>query len=146
VTDLSELDFLLGHWQAASKPGEPTGGFDFSYQLGSQVIIRKNYADYAATSERPGFRHEDLMVIYCDGDQVLRADYYDSEGHVIRYTGETPGIQQAVFTSEPATPDPGFRLNYHLEDTGVLYGYFEVSPPDQPDTFRPYLTWAATRG
>jgi len=142
---LSSLNFLLGHWQALSKPGEPTGEFSFVSQLQSKVIVRTNLADYPATSERPAFRHEDLMVIYCDEAQNLLADYYDSEGHVIRYSGQTIGDAKVVFASLPGMPGPGFRLTYRLEEEGTLTGSFEVASPGEPNVFNPYLNWSAVK-
>lgn len=142
---LDSLNFLLGKWQAVSKPGEPTGSFEFSLQLQSKIIVRTNHADYAATNERPAFRHEDLMVIYQEADTGLRADYYDSEGHVIRYTGQIPGKNQIVFSSLPTASTPGFRLSYNLDHDGRLNGSFEVAPPNQPDSFMPYLAWSAIK-
>jgi hypothetical protein len=109
---LSSLNFLLGQWQALSKPGEPTGKFRFASQLQSRIIVRTNYADYAATNERPAFRHKDLMIIYCDEAQNLLADYYDSEGHIIHYCGQVNRENEVVFTSIPTTSNPRFRLSY----------------------------------
>ena len=145
ITSLDSLGFLLGKWQAVSKPGEPTGGFEFALQLHSKIIVRTNYADYAATSERPAFRHEDLMIIYLDAEQGLHADYYDSEGHVIRYNGKITGKNQVVFSNLPTASSPGFRLSYNLDQDGRLNGSFEVAQPNQPDSFTPYLAWLATK-
>jgi hypothetical protein len=141
---LDDLRFLTGQWQALSRPGEPTGGFRFTAQLQARVLVRTNYADYPATSERPASRHEDLMVIYQEA-RMLRADYYDNEGHVIRYSGKIPGVNSVVFTSEPAASNPVFRLSYQLSVDGELKGLFEIAPPDTPDTFAPYLSWSAVK-
>jgi len=143
---LSSLSFLLGQWQAPGKPGEPTGEFRFVSQLQSKIIVRTNHADYEASSERPAFRHEDLMVIYCDDAQNLLADYYDSEGHVIHYAGQVNGENEVVFTSIPMTAIPRFRLSYHLDDDGRLIGTFETTSPAEPDVFTPYLSWSAVKG
>lgn len=145
VTLLDSLKFLLGRWQAVSKPEEPTGGFEFAFQLQSKIIVRTNFADYPATNEHPAFRHEDLMVIYLDEEAGVRADYCDSEGHVIRYTGQIPGKDSVVFSSLPTASTPGFRLSYHLDHDGRLNGSFEVAPPNQPDSFMPYLAWSAVK-
>jgi hypothetical protein len=142
---LSELSFLIGYWQAISKPGEPTGSFNFDYQLQSQIIVRTNYADYPATKDRQAFQHEDLMVIYRDESRILRADYFDSEGHVIRYIGETTGANRVDFTTELSSSGPRYRLSYRLDDSGEIYGSFEIAPPNQPDGFMPYLTWIAIK-
>jgi len=142
---LSSLSFLLGQWQALSKPGEPTGEFRFVSRLQSKIIVRTNRADYVATSERPAFQHEDLMVIYCDEAQNLLADYYDSEGHVIRYVGQVSGENRVVFTSIPITSSPRFRLSYYLDDDKKLIGVFETAVPDEPNVFTPYLRWSAVR-
>ncbi len=142
---LDDLGFLLGEWQAVSQPGEPTGRFTFTAQVQSRVIVRTNYADYAATNDRPAYRHEDLMVIYEDEQQQLRADYYDSEGHVIRYAGNMTAPNAVVFTSEPAQSGPGFRLSYQLRRDGELQGTFEIAAPNSPGAFAPYLAWTARR-
>jgi len=143
---LSSLSFLLGQWQALSKPGEPTGEFRFVSQLQSKIIVRTNHADYDATNERPAFRHEDLMIIYCDDAQKLLADYYDSEGHVIHYVGQVNGENKVVFTSLPMAASPRFRLSYHLDDERRLIGTFETASPVEPNVFTPYLSWSAVKG
>ncbi len=142
---LAPLQFLHGRWEAISPPGEAMGGFSFEPQLLGRVLVRTNYADYPATQERPAFRHEDLMVIYLDAAQALRADYFDSEGHVIRYAGQVGAANEVTFTSPPTSTGPGFRLAYRLTDADVLAGVFEITSPDAPNTFSPYLAWSAQR-
>ena len=89
---LEPLRFLLGDWQAdgGGKPGEASGGFTFASGLQERVIVRTNYAEYLAAADKPSSRHDDLMVLYAAESGEIRADYYDSEGHVIRYAGSTP--------------------------------------------------------
>ena len=142
---LADLNFLLGTWRAIHQPGEPAGGFSFELSLLGRVILRTNYADYPVSQERPAFRHEDLMMVYVDEDQALRADYYDSEGHVIRYVGQTGAVGEVTFTSSATTTGPGFRLTYHLAGTGTLEGKFEINPPGGSGEFMPYLSWTARR-
>jgi hypothetical protein len=46
----------------------------------------------AESSDHPNeVRHDDLMVIYPEGD-LLKADYFDSEQHVIRSSFKRPPI------------------------------------------------------
>ncbi|MGE5377293.1 MAG: hypothetical protein ACM3XO_19730 [Bacteroidota bacterium] len=142
---LNSLGFLLGEWQALSRPGEPTGGFTFASRLQGWVIVRTNDAEYAATDDRPAFRHEDLMVIYRDEEENLLADYYDSEGHVIHYAGQAGEPGRVIFTSLPAGPGPRFRIGYRLEQDGTLTGTFETASPAQPESFLPYLAWSAVK-
>jgi hypothetical protein len=86
------------------------------------------------------------MVIYAaPGGGGARADYYDSEGHVIRYAVQSPAANQAVFTSDATTGAPRVRLTYRLEG-GVLEGTFEIASPEAPDVFKPYLSWEAHKG
>ena len=142
---LEALRFLLGEWEAIRAPGEATGGFTFESRLLRQAIVRANYSETLASKERPASRHEDLLVIYLEEAKTLRADYYDSEGHTIRYLGQVPAPGQVSFTSDPAAPGPGFRLTYRLAGDGILHGAFEISPPGQPGAFSPYLMWTARR-
>ena len=52
------------------------------------MLIRRSHTDYVATANRPAFAHDDQMIIYADEQQRFHADYYDNEGHVIRYAIE----------------------------------------------------------
>jgi hypothetical protein len=143
---LSPLSFLLGDWegQGGGAPGEASGSFSFTPELQGRVILRTNHADYPATGGKPAFRH-DLMVLHAADDGKLRADYYDSEGHVIRYSASVPGEGQLTLVSDPASAGPRFRLTYKLKADGTLDGSFEMAPPGKPDMFQPYLSWTARR-
>lgn len=144
---LEPVRFLLGEWQASGggKPGEASGGFTFAPSLQERVIMRTNYADYPAAGDKPPSRHDDLMVIYATESGEVRADYYDSEGHVIRYTGSSPAVDELVLISNVSSAAPRFRLTYKLGADGVLDGRFEVAPPGKPDSFAPYLAWRSHR-
>ncbi len=142
---LAALQYLLGRWKAISLAGEAEGGFSFELQLLGRVMVRTNYAAYPANRERVAFRHEDLMVIYTDDLPGLRAAYFDSEGHVIHYTGQVTAANTVVFTSLPAADGPGFRLTYSLIEPDVLAGKFETASPQAPDQFSSYLAWSARR-
>jgi hypothetical protein len=139
VEGLEPVRFLLGEWQASGggKPGEASGGFTFAPSLQDRVIIRSNYAEYPATGDKPASRHDDLMVIYATESGEVRADYYDSEGHVIRYAGSSPAMDELVLVSEASNGAPRFRLTYKLGADGVLDGRFEVAPPGKPDSYGP---------
>ena len=144
---LESLVFLLGDWQAegGGAPGSGRGGFSFVRALADRVIVRKNSAEYPGSADRPATRHEDLMVIYAEPGGAARADYYDSEGHVIRYAISTPSPGEASFVSEAAADAPRFRLSYKLNAVGLLEGRFEIAPPGRPEAFSVYVTWTARR-
>ena len=144
---LGPLGFLLGDWRAdgGGKPGEAIGGFTFAPSLQDRVIVRTNHAEYPATADKPSSRHDDLMVLYATESGELRADYYDSEGHVIRYVGSTPSASELTLVSEVLSGAPRFRLRYRLTPDGVLDGRFEIAPPGKPEAFGPYLAWTSRR-
>lgn len=145
--DLKALEFLIGEWPArgGGQPGQGAGTAAFTYAVQGRVMLRTSYAEYPPLEGKPVPRHDDLMVIYETGGAGLRADYYDSEGHVIRYVVRSPAPGQAVFVSDPAPGAPGYRLTYRLGADGVLKGEFAIAPPDHPDAFRTYLTWESSR-
>ena len=144
---LEPLRFLLGDWQAdgGGKPGEASGGFTFAPTLQDRVIVRTNYAEYPATADKPASRHDDLMVLYATESGGLRADYYDNEGHVIRYAGSIPSASELTLVSEVVNGAPRFRLSYRLGADGILDGRFEIAPPGKPESFGTYLAWTARR-
>ena len=107
-------------------------------------MLRTNEATYAATAERPASRHDDLLVMYAESGS-MKADYFDSEGHVIRYAVETgePGV--LTFLSELREGEPRYRLTYRAGADSVLRGTFEIAAPGAPAAFKPYLSWKARR-
>lgn len=144
---LEPLSFLLGDCQAegGGTPGQASGGFTFAPSLQGRVIVRTNFAVYPAAADKPASRHEDLMVLYATESGELRADYYDSEGHAIRYAANTSSPNQLTLVSEVVSGSPRFRLSYKLGGDGVLAGRFQVAPPGKPVSFGPYLAWTARR-
>ena len=143
--ELEPFSFLIGEWSASGsgQPGVGTGTAVFARALQDRAIVRTSYAEYPAALGKPASRHDDLMVIYTHAG-VVHADYYDSEGHVIRYLGSSGGPGQAMFVSEPVAGEPAFRLSYKLEG-GVLKGEFAIAPPGTAPAFTPYLTWESPK-
>ncbi len=138
---IASLRFLIGDWQAIdTAPGE-TGLFTFKLAVQDRVIVRTNQAIYEATADRPASRHDDLLVIYVENGSI-KADYFDNEGHVIRYAVQSKP-EAVVFVSDPSPREPRYRLTYSAGANGVLLGSFELAPPGSPDAFRPYLSWKA---
>ena len=142
--DLASLQFLIGQWEAVGTPTGETGGFSFALGVQGRVIVRTNTAHYAATDERPESRHDDLMVIYADGAE-LKADYFDNEGHVIRYVARLLRPGAVSFVSELKSGEPRYRLTYTTGADGLLAGQFEIALPGASEVFTPYLAWSARR-
>jgi hypothetical protein len=139
---LTSLRFLLGDWTAVNTaPGE-SGGFAFSLGVQDRIMTRTNFANYAARDGRPASRHDDFMIIYTE-DGALKADYFDSEQHVIRYVVQPRSDHEVVFASDAKPSEPRYRLSYSARSDGTLVGQFEVAPPGQPEAFKPYLSWTA---
>jgi hypothetical protein len=144
---LEPLGFLLGVWLPAGtdQAEGASGRAEFTRGLQDRVILRTSYAEYPAAAGKPRSRHDDLMIIYAAAGGVIRADYYDNEGHVIRYVVRCPAPAQAVFLSEPTGNEPRYRLSYALQGTGVLKGDFAIAPPGAPEAFKPYLAWESRK-
>ena len=142
--DVTSLAFLLGGWEAIGTPAGEKGGFTFSLGVQNRVMTRTNYAIYDARDGRAASRHDDFMIIYVERGQ-LRADYFDSEEHVVRYVGELPGDRSVVFVSDVKASDPRYRLTYTARDDGTLAGQFEIAAPGASDAFKLYLSWTARR-
>jgi len=144
---LTPLQFLLGEWEAigGGAPGEGSGACTFAGGLQDRVILRTNHAEYPASGGRPASRHDDLMVIYVDAGSQVKADYYDSEDHVIRYLVQSPRSGEVVFLSETMPSVPRYRLTYKLADNGTLDGRFEIAPPGKLEAFETYLSWSARK-
>ena len=145
--ELEPLAFLVGEWPSSGtgQPGTATGRAVFARGLQDRVIVRTSYAQYPAAGGASASRHDDLMIIYAAPGGGLRADYYDNEGHVIRYAVRCPERGQVVFLSDAAPGEPRFRLSYTLAPSGALKGEFAIAPPGASDTFKPYLNWESRK-
>jgi hypothetical protein len=142
-TPLAPFQFLLGKWEGIGDQAGATGGFTFAPGVQGRVIVRTSYSNTPLRGGAPASRHDDLMVIYVDAG-LVRADYFDNEGHVIRYVADTrPG--EVVFLSEIKTSEPRYRLTYTRGSATTLNGTFDVAPPGKEDAFARYLSWSARR-
>lgn len=147
IDPFSSLAFLEGTWDANVQKNatiQQAGSYTFDRELNGHVLAR-----YATTD--PGCKaptsfdclHSDLLYVFQEmPGSPLKADYFDSEGHVIHYDVTTPTASSVVFLSVPG-PGPQFRLTYEL--TGkVMTGKFQMHMPGQGD-WRTYLDWSGSR-
>lgn len=150
VTDFGQLQYLTGEWVGeggGKEPGQGIGEFSFAPDLQGRIIVRKSYANYPATGDKPAYRHDDLMILYQEGQSSqVRAIYFDSEGHVINYSVEISEDKTGtIFTSDNSSPGPRFRLTYSKIDDDNLGIKFEIAPPGKPDSFSTYIEASAHR-
>lgn len=120
------LGKLAGSWEGASDDKKSSGTLTIAADLGGKVLTRRG------TNDSPQGHHEDFTVFSHTPDGALRADYFDNEGHVIRYavTASTDG-KQIVFASD--SPGPKFRLTYTRKTDDDLDILFEMAPPGQSE-------------
>lgn len=136
------LRFLLGEWvgEGGGKPGEGAGGFTFAPDLDGKILVRKSWTDFPPKpGEAKGARHEDLLVISPAGN-VLRATYWDNEGHVIQYT-VTGEADRVTFESDEAPGAPRFKLVYEAQKDKRVKIQFLISMAGKP--YQPYITGMA---
>ena len=140
-----DLSFMVGRWtgEGTGAPGNGVGEFSFEWDLGRNVLIRRSFAEYPATPERPASRHDDLMVVFVEAGK-LKAEYFDSEGHVIHYRVMPAADSKSVeFLSEPPAGAPRYRLTYtKAGDPNSMKLKFEIANPDKnnkADVFTPYI-------
>ncbi len=148
MADWHAWQFFIGDWVGAGsgQPGEGSGGFRFAFDLQGQILVRRNYAEYPATLEKPAYRHDDLMIIYPESENHFRADYFDNEGHVIHYAIEfSADNSRLIFVSEVLPSAPRFRFTYETLSDDRLGIQFEIAPPDHPEGFAQYITATARR-
>ena len=134
------LAFLEGRWIGEGSQAGASGEFSLERALGGKVLLRKNFARIPGADGKLAV-HEDLMVVFGESGE-LKADYYDNEGHVIRYAVETSSDQVRFLSSGPG---PRFRLTYLRTDEDAVEIRFEIARPDQPGEFKVYQSGKARR-
>jgi hypothetical protein len=143
--DWGPAQFLVGHWtgEGTGQPGNGSGAFSFAPDLAGHVLVRKSFAEYPAADGKPAFRHDDLTIVYRDEtSHGLQAIYFDSEGHVIRYT-VSPAGGGVVFLSDGAASQMRYRMTYTPAGKDSLKIKFEIAPPGQE--FTTYIEAGARR-
>jgi len=130
--DWGPLQFLLGTWTtdqpSTGGRAQGTGSFSFSPDLQGKVLVRKSFAEYPPENGKPAYRHDDLMIVYHDGDGHLHASYFDNEEHVIEYTVQ-PSADGVAFESQGPPGAPRYRLSYASVGADHAKLKFEIAPP-----------------
>jgi hypothetical protein len=143
------LAFLIGEWvgEGGGTPGQGSGGFSFLPDQDSRILIRKNYANYPASKDKPAYSHTDLTIIYEDsGETKLRAIYFDNEGHTIHYTVQPLADGNSVrFVSDAGNSQPRYRLTYSKAGNDEVAIQFEIAPPGAGEKFSTYIQAKARR-
>ncbi len=147
VDPWDSLRFLVGDWvgEGSGRPGEGSGSFSFRFDLGENILVRRNHSEYPPSGGKSAIVHDDLMVCYPDpaGGRIL-AIYFDNEGHVIQYVAETDGSGRLVLASEVKPSSPSFRLTYTKLAGDTVGIKFEIAPPGRTE-FVSYLSGKATK-
>ena len=141
------LAFLEGTWDANVQNNAAihlAGRYTFDRELNGHVLARHATSDPGCKAPTSfDCSHSDLLYVFQDAPgSALKADYFDSEGHVIHYDVTTPTPTSVVFLSAPG-PGPQFKLSYEL--TGkVMAGKFQMHMPG-PGEWHTYLEWSGSQ-
>lgn len=132
------LQGLAGTWKSEPgvTPAGPVidGGFTITAELQGHVLVRRNFTAFAATAQRPAFRHDDLTVYYAG--ETPRAIYFDSEGHAIEYAvTASADAKEIVCLSPVKAGEPRFRFTYTFTTPDTMKVGFDIAMPGTPDQF-----------
>ena len=121
------------------------------------MLTRTGTVDEAcAAAANQACAHRDLFYVFQDSPGApLRAIYFDSEGHVIRYSVDLSVTENArtrldlvVFSSDLAALGPRYRLVYErntdtLSGRASMRGSFETLLAN--GEWHPYLEWVGPK-
>ena len=122
---LAQLGFMVGDWRGVGEGTGPGVGGDSSIHpdLSGRVLVRRDHVLL-----KNGGSFDILMTAYGDQDG-LRAEFIDTEGHVIHYRATSGPGPSAVFEAPGSASAPGFRLTYAAAPPDRLHIRFEIAPP-----------------
>lgn len=134
------MQSLVGQWDGAlgGEAGQASNGsFNIAPDLQGHALVRRSFAEFPATKDRPAIRHDDLTIVYQGAQGTApRATYYDSEGHVIEYTVLVSSGGRNIEWLGAIRPDePRFRFTYVFTSPTTMNVRFEIAPPGQPAKF-----------
>ena len=117
--------FMLGDWTAAGNgTGAGAGGSSAIHMaLGGRAIERRD-----RIIPKDGAPFDAWMIVYPEANGI-RAEFFDSEGHIIHYAGRVVAAGCVQFLSEGSAIQPGYRLTYQSLKPDVLHIKFEIAPP-----------------
>lgn len=121
--------WLTGTWkgEGGGQPGQSTGVFSFTPDLGNKILVRKAHSEYPAQGNKPAFVHDDLLIVYMDiSGNPSKAIYFDNEGHTINYSVSYTD-NSIVMLSDKAPNMPAFRLSYISIDKQTVNTKFEMA-------------------
>lgn len=125
-------DFVLGTWagEGGGEPGQGKGGFTFAPELDGRILVRRSFTEFPPSAGRPGFRHDDLIIVDRDAAGATRATYWDNEGHRIDYEvtlSEKP--RTITFQTREEAGAERIRFIYWDRGPGLLEFTFDLAPP-----------------
>lgn len=139
------LAFLVGTWSAqaqGSTGASAAGSYSFNLEMGNHLLTRHSSTGDCKGPSDYNCSHGDLLYVYAEG-RVLKAIFFDNEGHVIHYDVSVPEPDTAVFLSDASVPGPQYRLIYVLKD-GVMSGKFQMRQPGHTE-WKSYLEWSGVK-
>ena len=147
-TTWSQWQSLIGTWKGnnSGEPGQGEGYFTFGFELNGNVLIRKGHTVFPGHENQPARIHDDILVIYKDTSAVPdKADYFDSEGHVLHYYITYNGNSTIVLTSIPVKDNPVFRLTLIKMDNLTTDIKFEYAMQKNPEDFKIHVEGVVTK-
>lgn len=148
ATDWQAFEFLLGEWEGGHEgdPGQGHGTFTFNFELDHNILVRRSRTVFPDTTERPGYTHDDLLIIYTENTGEKRGIYFDNEQHVIHYeVSLSPDQKTITLESKPEPGAPQFRFVYTKTGADTVNNRFEMTPPGKPGEFFTYLEGISRR-
>ncbi len=148
ASDWEAWKFLLGEWEGGHEgdPEQGYGRFSFSFELDQNILVRRNHTVFPTTSQRQGYTHDDLLIIYTELSGQKRAIYFDNEEHTIHYeVSISPNKKSIILQSDPVPSTPQFRFTYTSTGVDSLDAKFEMTPPGQLGSFFVYLEGSSKR-
>jgi hypothetical protein len=145
IVTWEKWNHLIGEWvgEGGGQPGQSEGTFSFQTDLNGKILVRKNHTVFPATANSPSSVHDDLLIVYENGQgKSQEAIYFDNEGNTIKYKVSFSD-NNVILTSDPTADAPRFRLTYVTIDKSKVNITFEIAPPQSPEIFIMYLSGKA---